>query len=85
MIVWQWKEDKRVEKEKKGLTFLLIFISSPREKKRPAYSKAGIKFFNTSFKTPDIYDCGTKERNSHAKRVFFFSSETISKSDDVTI
>ena len=54
----QWKEDKWVEK-KKGLTFLLIFISSLLEivtsvkKKRPL--KGRIQFFNTLFKNPDIY------------------------------
>ena len=37
---------------KKGLTFLLIF-TSPGEKKRSL--KAGVQFFNTVFKNPDIH------------------------------
>ena len=37
---------------KKGLTFLLIFTSSGEKK---CSLKAGVQFFNTVFKNPDIH------------------------------
>ena len=50
----QWKEDKRVEKEKRNdvpSNFYTLTFSG--EKKRPL--TAGIQFFDTIFKNPDIY------------------------------
>ena len=51
-----------VEEEKKGLTFLLIFISSPlqvvakkNKKNKNHPPKAGVQSFNTVFKNPGIY------------------------------
>ena len=40
---------------KTGLTYLLIFISSPLEKSKKKKIKAGVQFFDTVFKNPDIY------------------------------